>query len=269
MSDSKPISPYLLTVLLLLAIGIINFIPLNDFLLSLSLSSFQAEYINLFVKTSILALVGYTLIKKWNLTVIAGLSTKYKWKFKYLNLIPVYLMLLGITSVISADLTQIELPNIVLLLVGCLAVGFSEELVFRGLLQSLFLKKYIHHKSGLFLSTFIPAFAFGLFHLVNIFQGGPIVPVIIQVIFATFIGFFFGVLLLKTNKLMPLIITHAFINFFFSLQYLPNFINEASPEPDEASITSIIICLPLLIIALFLLKKIDKTEVHEKLNQSL
>lgn len=266
MPSTKTISPYLFTVILLSVIGLVGFIPLESFLLSYSLSAFQAEYIHLLAKTSVLALLGYMLIKKWNLTVISGLSTKYTWKYKYLNLIPTYLMLLGIVSVLSADLTKIELPNIILLLLGCLGVGFFEEFVFRGVLQSLFLKKYISLKSGIFLGTFIPAFAFGLFHLVNIFPDGPIVPVLIQVVFATFIGFFFGVLLLKTNKLIPLVIIHALINFFFSLQYLPNFKSEVAEEP--ASITSIIIFLPLLIIALFLLKKIDKAKVKEKLNQS-
>jgi membrane protease YdiL (CAAX protease family) len=266
MSGTKTISPYLFTIILLFVIGLVGFIPLEDFLLNCSLSSFQAEYIHLFAKTSVLALLGYALIKKWNLTVISGLSTKYTWKSKYLNLIPAYLILLGIASVISADLTKIELPNVILLLLSFLGVGFFEEFLFRGVLQSLFLKKYISLKSGIFLGTFIPAFAFGLFHLVNIFNDGPILPVLIQVVFATFIGFFFGVLLLKTNKMMPLVITHALINFFFSLQYLPNFKSEVAEEP--ASITSIIICLPLFIIALFLLKKIDKIKVQEKLNQS-
>ncbi|MBC8756376.1 CPBP family intramembrane metalloprotease [Kordia sp. YSTF-M3] len=266
MSNTKTISPYLFTILLLSIIGLVGFIPLENFLLSCSFSSFQAEYIHLLAKTSVLALLGYVLIKKWNLTVISGLSTKYAWKFSYLNLIPAYLMLLGIASVLSADFTNIELPNVILLLLSFLGVGFFEEFLFRGVLQSLFLKKYSSLKSGIFLGTFIPAFAFGLFHLVNISPDEPIVPVLIQVIFATLIGFFFGVLLLKTNKLMPLVITHALINFFFSLQFLPNFKSEVAEEP--ASITSIIICLPLFIIALFLLKKIDKTEVQEKLSQS-
>jgi membrane protease YdiL (CAAX protease family) len=176
--------------------------------------------------------------------------------------------LLGIASVLSADITKTELPNIVLLLLSCLAVGFAEELLFRGVLQSLFLKKYGNHKSGIFLGTFIPALAFGLVHLINILKNGPPLPVLIQVVFATFIGFFFGVLLLKTNKLIPIAITHALINFFFSLQNLPNLQSEVAQDAANASIAPIIIFLPLFIIALFLLKKVDKTEVQEKLNQS-
>lgn len=262
----KTRSPFPFTAILLAIIGMVSLIPLKGILLSLSLSSFQAEYINLSIKMSVLALIGYMLIKKWNLKVIGGLSAIYKWEFKSLNLIPIYLMLLGIASVISADLTKIELPNIFLLLLGMLAVGFAEEFLFRGVLQALFLKKYISLKSGLFFGTFIPAFAFGLFHLFNLFSDGPITPVIIQVVFATFIGFFFGAILLKTNKMIPLVITHALINFFFSIQFLPNFNSKVTQEP--ASLSSILICLPLFIIALFILKKTDKTKVQEKLNKS-
>jgi membrane protease YdiL (CAAX protease family) len=268
MSDTKTMSPFLITAIMLFVLGLVFIIPLESLLLKYSLSSFHAEYFNLLAKMSVLMLIGYTLIKKWNLTVIAGLSTNYTWKFKYLNIIPVYIILLGIASVLSADITKTELPNIVLLLLSCLAVGFAEELLFRGVLQSLFLKKYGNHKSGIFLGTFIPALAFGLFHLINILKNGPPLPVLIQVVFATFIGFFFGVLLLKTNKLIPIAITHALINFFFSLQNLPNLQSEVAQDAANASIAPIIIFLPLFLIALFLLKKVDKTEVQEKLNQS-
>ncbi|MEZ4944019.1 MAG: type II CAAX endopeptidase family protein [Cyclobacteriaceae bacterium] len=268
MTNIKTISPFLLAAIMLFAIGLVFLIPLESLLLRYAVSGFQAEYINLFAKMSVLMLLGYVLIKKWNLTVIAGLSTKYTWNFKYLNAIPLYIILLGLVSVIAAELAKIEPLNLIILLLSCLAVGFAEELLFRGILQSFFLKKFINQKSGILLGTFIPAVAFGLFHLINILKGVSLLPVLIQVVFATFIGFFFGVLLLKTNKLIPIAITHALINFFFSLQNLPNLLSEVAQEATNASIAPIIIFLPLFIIALLLLKKIDKTEVQAKLNQS-
>lgn len=267
MSDVKNSSPFLFTVIMLVAMGLVFIIPLEDLLLDYSVSSFRSEYFTLLARMSVLILVGYSLIKKWNLTVIAGLSSNYTWKSKYLNAIPFYLILLGIVSVLSADLTKVELPNLILLLLSCLAVGFGEELLFRGVLQSLFLKKYINKKSGVFLGTFIPAAAFGLFHLLNVLKPGPLLPVLIQVVFATFIGFFFGILLLKTNKIIPLAIIHALINFSFSLQNLPSLQSEVETEA-ASPIAPLIIFLPLFIIGLFLLKKIDKTEVQEKLDQS-
>jgi hypothetical protein len=268
MSSIKTISPVLFSIITLIVVGLISTIHLDSLLLKYAFSDFQAEYLNLFIKMSLLMLIGASVIKKLNLTVIAGLSSSYKWKYKYLNAIPLYLILLGILSTLSADSIQVEMSNIMLLLVSCLAVGFAEELIFRGVLQSFFLKKFLHRKSGLFLGTFIPAVVFGLFHLINILKGGPLLPVFIQVVFATFIGFFFGVVLLKTNKLIPLAIAHALINFSFSLQSLPNLKNQMPQDAANASIAPIIIFLPLFIIALFLLKKIDKNEVGEKLAQS-
>ena len=268
MSGIKSVSPFLIAVMILLVIGLVFILPLESWLLDYSVSSFHSEYLTLFVKMSVLGILGYTLIKKWNLGIIAGLTTNYNWKFKYLNAIPVYLIVLGLASIISADLTYIELPNLLLLLLACLAVGFAEELLFRGILQSLFLKKYINRKSGIFIGIFIPALIFGLFHLINLINDGPLLPVLIQVVFATFIGFFFGVLLLKTNKLIPIAIIHALINFSFSLQYLPSLHSELAQEGTSVSIAPIIIFLPLFIIGLVLLKKIDKTELQEKLNQS-
>ncbi|CAD5254224.1 MULTISPECIES: CPBP family intramembrane glutamic endopeptidase [unclassified Imperialibacter] len=268
MKDIKTIAPFFLTAIMLLAVGLVFMIPLESLLLQCSLSDFQAEYVNLLAKMSVLMLLGFSLIKKWNLTVIAGLSAIYTWKRQYLNVIPVYLVLLGLASVIAADLTKIELPNLLLLLLSCLAVGFAEELLFRGVLQSFFLKRYIHQKSGIFSGIFIPSLAFGLFHLINYLKKGALMPVLVQVVFATFIGFFFGVLLLKTNKLVPIAITHALINFSFSLQNLPGLQSQVPQESQNVSMAPIVIFMPLLIIALLLLKKIDKTEVQEKLSQS-
>ncbi len=268
MKDIKTISPFFLTAIMLILIGLVFMIPLESFLQQCSLSDFQAEYLNLLAKMSVLTLAGFSLIKKWNLAVLAGLSASHNWKHKYLNVIPVYLILLGLASVMATDLTRIELPNLLLLLLSCLAVGFAEELLFRGVLQSFFLKKYIHQRSGIFRGIFLPSLAFGLFHLINLLKSGALLPVLVQVVFATFIGFFFGVILLKTNKLVPIAITHALINFSFSLQKLPNLQSQVTQASENASMAPIIIFLPLLIIALLVLKKIDKTDLQEKLSQS-
>ena len=105
MSDIKTISPFLFTAIMLFVIGLVFIIPLESLLLKYSVSSFQSEYFTLLARMSVLMLLGYSLIKKLNLTVIAGLSLNYTWKFKYLNIFPVYIILLGLVSVISADLS--------------------------------------------------------------------------------------------------------------------------------------------------------------------
>lgn len=268
----KTMSPFLFAFAMLFAIGLFMLIPIESLFDNKNISKFEFEYINIFIKMSLLFILCYIIIVKLGLTTITGLSSKYKWKFKYLNLIPIYLFIIGLLTVASKDISQIQPSNLLILLFGCLAVGFGEEFMFRGLLQSLFLKTYIKHGRGLFLGVFIPALFFGLFHLVNLINSQEVLPVLIQVVFATFIGFFFGVLVLKTNKLIPLAITHGLINFFLSLQTLPSLndtsINNASNEGIGAALGPLILFLPLFIIGLFIIKKMSKESTQEKLNES-
>lgn len=250
----------------LIALGAIMLIPLEEVLLRIQFSEFSSVYIGLAIKMSIIFLIGYQIIKKNKLNPIAGLSTTYKWKNKLFNIIPFYLFILGIVSVSSKDFSEIEIFNVLILLLGCFAVGFAEEFLFRGVIQSLLLKKFAKTNNGIFKAVLSAALIFGFFHLLNLFKNDNIVAVVVQVVYATFIGFFFGVLVLKTNKLIPLAITHALINFFFSLQFLPGFNTLQNNAPEETSITAIIIFLPLFIVGLTTLKKLNNDTVLEKIN---
>lgn len=271
MKELKNISPLIFSVITLICFSIIGLLPIDEILLKASFSDFHAEYTGLGIKMTFVFLVSQRLVRNLNIESMIGLSPKCRWENKSLNLIPVYLIILGALSVISKDLAQINLANVLLLLAACLAVGFAEEYLFRGVLQSLFLKKYINNKRGILISVFIPALIFGLFHFVNLTRGGPAAAVIIQVVFATFIGFFFGAMVLKTNKITPVALTHGLINFFFSLAFLPGLqsLEEgAAFEDGGVSIAPIILTLPLLIVGFFIVRKISKEDVAKKLNES-
>ena len=138
----KNLSPVTLTFALLITLVIIMLAPLDALLLHVVEGEFRLRYIVLAIKMSLLFLIGYKAIKVFNIETISGLSKQYQWKFKYLNLIPVYLFILGILSVYPIDFSAINPINLLLLFVATLMVGFAEEYLFRGLLQSVFLKKY-------------------------------------------------------------------------------------------------------------------------------
>lgn len=265
MKNIENISPFSFAIMILASTMIIVSIPINAILIKIAVSDFKSEYIGLTIKMVLIFILSYRIIKKIKIESISGFSSSYNWKFKYLNIIPIYLIIIGILSIISKDLTQIHIENLVLLLFACLTVGFAEEFLFRGLLQSLFLKQFHSHKNGILISTLFSAIVFGLFHLINLTKNDNVLAVLIQVVFATFIGFFFGVLLLKTNKIIPIAFTHGLINFFFSITFLPGI---TAIEETGLSIAPIILTLPLFIIGFFVLKKIKKEEVIKKLNKS-
>ncbi len=189
-------------------------------------------------------------------------------------MIPFYLFLLGIVGFINKDISSIDFSNVLLLLIACLLVGFAEEFMFRGYLQPVFLKKYISRKNGIFLGVLFPAIFFGASHLLNLTVNNNVPQVIGQSIYAIFIGFFFGVILLKTNKLIPLAITHGLINFFFLFGLLPSLNNNTEPavamtlsEQIVAAAAPLIIFIPLFVIGLILLRKINKDDVQKKIKR--
>ena len=270
MKNTKHASPILAAFIALIALSCVVLLPIDDIFLNLSYSDFQAEYIGLSIKMIFIFIISYLIIHKLKIESIAGISSNYKWTSKHFNLIPLYLIVIGIMGVVSKDLTQINMSNLALLLFACLTVGFAEEFLFRGILQSIFLNRYIKHKNGILIGILAPAIIFGLFHLINLKANDNVLPVLIQVVFATFIGFFFGVLVIRTNKLVPIAITHGLINFFFSLTFLPAIVGEDSLSLEESgvSIAPIILTLPLLIIGLLVVKKIKNEDVTKKLNES-
>lgn len=259
-------SPFVITIVMLAVIALIMLMPTEVILNKVFNDDFKLEYVGLAFKMGLLFLIAYSFIRILKTQTLAGLSRQFPWRFKYLNLIPVYLFIIGILGIYSRDFSQIALTNLMLLLFAQLMVGFAEEFIFRGLLQPLFLKKYGSRKNGIFMSILLTSVFFGVFHLINLAKNDNVGQVLVQVVFAMFIGFFFGVLVLKTNKLIPIAITHGLINFFFSLTFLPGLNTVQEEAADTVSFAPIILFLPLFIIGLFIYRKLNKKEIIEKLD---
>jgi len=84
-----------------------------------------------------------------------------------------------------------------------------EEVSWRGVMLVLFMKKYSVKKSIL-----ITALGFGIFHIINLMGGVEPDFVIRQVIFGSFVGLFYGYLVLRSDSLMPAMLFHYLVNMF-------------------------------------------------------
>lgn len=259
-------SPFVITLAILAVIALIMLMPTEAMFNKIFIDDFTLEWVDRILKMGLIFFIGFRFIKMLKIQTLAGLSRHLHWRFWYLNLIPAYLIIIALLGLSAQDLSTIAPTNLILLLLGCLMVGFAEEYMFRGLLQPLFLKKYGSRKNGIFISILLTSVFFGVFHLLNLFKNENVEQVLIQVVFAMFIGFFFGVLVLKTNKLIPVVITHGLINFFFSLAFLPGLKTVQDDVVDTLSFAPIILTLPLFIIGLLIYKKLDKKEIIKKLD---
>ena len=84
-----------------------------------------------------------------------------------------------------------------------------EEVAFRGVVLSLFLSKYPKRPAILF-----AALGFGAMHILNLASGREPVWVLGQVVWATILGLFYGVVVLKSNSLWPAMVVHYLGNLF-------------------------------------------------------
>ncbi len=85
--------------------------------------------------------------------------------------------------------------------------GIWEEIAFRGVILNLQLQKYTKYTV-----VFLNGILFGLYHFVNMLLGQEFVPTLFQVFYATFLGFSFTYMYIKTRSLLPSIIVHYLLD---------------------------------------------------------
>ena len=85
-------------------------------------------------------------------------------------------------------------------------IGFIEELIFRGFLFRMMEKNNV--KSAVAVS----ALTFGIGHIVNLLNGAELIPTLMQICYATAIGYLFVIIFRKSSSLIPCIITHCLVN---------------------------------------------------------
>lgn len=182
-----------------------------------------------------------------------GFGKMEKW---YLLIFP--LLYLPLVNYVFMDDMNASFFNIFLLLLYCISIGFSEELALRGVIQSYIVSYLGNDRKAIFYGVVGASIFFAILHLIKFDRG--IYGEVSQVFFAFFIGSMFGMLLIVTKKLYPLIIIHALIDFVAKLDNAGIPLKETLPEPTSLgnSIASVLITLPCLIYAFFLFKKYGK-----------
>lgn len=261
-------NPFVITVItLLLFMGILK-LPINTTIQeTFHLTIQQSDNISRLLKNLVIIILAIYAIKKLKIVELSGLSKHIKLQNKFLILIPLYLVIIGVLSLLGTDLSSISAIDFILLSLAMLSVGFVEEFIFRGILQSVFLKKYSHRKNGILISIFLPAALFGGLHLLSLDMSN-IAASIGQAVYAFFIGAAFGAISLKTNKLVPLAIIHGLVDIVFSINTLLDdgaMAGEIEQQDIGQAIGSMLVVLPLFVVGLFIIRKISLESVQEKI----
>ncbi|MHA2325779.1 MAG: CPBP family intramembrane glutamic endopeptidase [Promethearchaeota archaeon] len=129
------------------------------------------------------------------------------------------------------------------LIFASLSSGIFEEIVFRGVILVVLLKKGFNKYQAIFLTSLL----FGSAHLINLFMGRELSEVLFQMIGSFLLGLVLSYLFIQTNSLLPPIILHYSINAFWRL-FLYIFVDAT----EYIFVTATWTLTPLITIPLFL-----------------
>lgn len=147
----------------------------------------------------------FAFVKKYHLEEKYGLV---KWKGKasdYWFFIPMLILMTGNLwrgfGIAYSGVAQIFAA------VSMFLIGFVEEMIFRGFLFRILLKK-----DPAPVAITISAVTFGIGHIVNLFAGQANLETVVQVLFAIAWGFIFTFVFYKSGSLLVCIVVHGMVD---------------------------------------------------------
>ena len=193
-----------------------------------------------------LLILGF--IKKHNIWEQYGLFSFKGDLKKYLYFIP--LVLITSVNLWNGITMNTSIAETALFILSMACVGVIEEVIFRGFLFKAMCKDNIK------LAVFISSITFGMGHIVNLLNGKDLIATLLQICYASAIGFLFTIIFYKGKSLLPCIITHGAVN---SLSIF---------AVDNSSlicgvITAVILCIVPIAYALWILRETKKLEKDE------
>lgn len=144
-----------------------------------------------------------------------------------------------------------------------LAVGFFEEVAFRGCIFTVVLQRCKKNRLGAFLAIVISSVIFGIIHALNIFTGANPGAVVLQIGYSFLIGGMCSVVLLKTSNIWYCVILHAVYNFAGGV--VPNCGGGVIWDTPTVILTAVIAVIVAAYV-IFLLFTIRPTEIQGVLN---
>ena len=137
-------------------------------------------------------------------------------KIKYYGLrkienIKQYFYFIPLVLIISVNLWNgININNttqeIIFHILNMINIGFIEEIIFRGFLFKMMSKDNVK------IAIIVSSITFGMGHIINLFNGAQIIQTLLQICYATSVGYLFVTIFHKSKSLIPCIITHSLVN---------------------------------------------------------
>lgn len=211
------------------------------------------------------------LVIAWlGMTREAGFTPISRWKSVWLIWPVVVFSLLNGIEVIDGTLKVNWADSwlIVLLVLLYISVGLIEEILFRGLILPLMLRQWGSTRKGIYRAVLLSSAIFGLAHLANLVMGRrEALSTGAQILYGTFFGVFFAACFLRNKSIWPVIFAHFLFDLAGNLHEITVghvFTRAASSQSLEDVLITVGVLLPLLLIGLFYLRRVEPTGGEEK-----
>lgn len=181
-------------------------------------------------------------------------------------------LLLFIGAISGLDVSEINLYNLLSLFLYTFAIGFFEEVFYRGIILKELTNNYNDTRKHIIISIVISAIVFGCAHITNLFAGQDLLTTISQVIQTFGIGIMLGSIYYITDNIWSVIFLHGFYDFVAMLSDV-NLIKDctyASNVPVSVTIQSLVVSIILSIIyILWSAKILKKSQMNKMLKQEV
>lgn len=161
--------------------------------------------------TSCVSFIANTIFSVCLIALVLSLKKSAYYGFTKVQNLKQYLFFIPLVLIISVNLwngfnTNHPTSEIVFHILTMINIGFIEELIFRGFLFRMM------EKSSLNSAIIVSAITFGMGHIVNLLNGAELIPTLMQICYASAIGYLFVIIFHKSKSLVPCIITHCLVN---------------------------------------------------------
>lgn len=201
MKRSFPQRRPLLFVALLLLVIVITYFLAGALTIQLKLSS----GVTALMADGVLTLIAIVLLTRYQWWRDIGLRLPSHPRSLWLFALP---CLPIIVNIAFFGLGNPGMGGLLLFLGAALFVGFAEETFFRGMILRALLRR------GAWQAVIISSLVFGIMHLLDVAGGADLVATLLDVVYAVSIGLMYAALALRTQTILPLIVTHGLTNFF-------------------------------------------------------
>ncbi|MHA6529323.1 CPBP family intramembrane glutamic endopeptidase [Paenibacillus sp. BAC0078] len=251
--------PVMFSIILIVVSVAFTFIPLDPLLVSL-LGQQSSEYATGIIEQVLVSFALIWVLKRWGLLKSAGF-TRPNWKGLWIYWpIVMYTLLNGADFIFGNIVINTSRPVIIVLFIlTYLSTGLFEEVLCRGAVLSVMLRKWGATRRGCYAAVIISSVLFGSAHIIHYFlHHSSLLATLTQMTYGIFIGVFFAACMIRNKSIFPAMLAHGVFDIFGSLQEHKTYLTMTVSN----SVISILIFLPLFIYGLVILRKATPSADH-------